>query len=74
MILDNLIFHNSHTSFFNCKFCKRNSCFIGSECSGSKYLIYLFLCISCEDALCLTYTGKSFFKSFDCVNNWVILS
>ena len=53
MVLDNLIFYNTHSGFFHCVFCKRDTGFVSSSSSSFENLIYLLLGKCCENLLCL---------------------
>ena len=43
VVLDDLVFHNSHAGFFYSKLCKGDSCLVGSRSSCEENAIYLLL-------------------------------
>ncbi len=67
VIFDNFIFNNAHSGFFNSKFCKGNSRFVGSRSGGKKNFIDLFLSIGRKNLLCFLSATDSLFKLFNAV-------
>ena len=64
MVLDNLIFYNTHSCFFNSIFSKRDTCFVSSSSGSFKNLIYLLLGKCCENLLCLFHGCNLCSKGF----------
>ena len=69
MVLDNLIFHDTHACFFNGHFGKWDTHFVGGSSSCLKDLVNLLLCVGSEDLLCFFhcshFRGQGFWSVDD---------
>ena len=69
VIFDDFIFNNTHSCFFYSCFCKRDTRFVSSSCSGFEDLVYLLLCVSGEKFLCFFHRSDLCFQCFRSVND-----
>ena len=68
MVLDYLIFYDSHSCLFGCHLCQRNTCLISCHSRFEKDLINLFLSVCCKDLLGLFHLGHLLLQPFRCIN------
>ena len=68
MVLDNLVFHYTHASFFNCHASKRDTIFLGRKSSFIENLIDLLLSKCCKLCLCLTHLFEALEQSINILN------
>ena len=55
VVLDYLVFYDTHSGFFHCHFCQRQTCVVCSQRSCPEDLVYLFLRECRKLCLCLTH-------------------
>ena len=68
MVLDNLVFHYTHASFFNCHASKRDTIFLGRKSSFIENLIDLLLSECCKLCLCLAHLFEALEQSINILN------
>ena len=68
MVLDNLIFHYTHASFFNCHASKRDTIFLGRKSSFIENLIDLLLSECCKLCLCFAHLFEALEQSINILN------
>ena len=68
MVLDNLVFHYTHASFFNCHTSKRDTIFLGRKSSFIENLIDLLLSECCKLCLCLAHLFEALEQSINILN------
>lgn len=69
VVLDNLVFNDTHACFLNSHLCKWDSCLVSSDSSSLENLIYLLLCVGSEDSLCSSYFSDLSSQSFLCIDD-----
>ena len=69
MVLDNLVFHDTHACFLNSHFGKWDTHFVSGSSSCLKDLVNLLLCVGSEDLLCFFhcshFRGQGFWSVDD---------
>ena len=68
MVLDNLIFHYTHASFFNCHASKRDTIFLSRKSSFIENLIDLLLSECCKLCLCFAHLFEALEQSINILN------
>ena len=68
MVLDNLVFHYTHASFFNCHASKRDTIFLSRKSSFIENLIDLLLSECCKLCLCLAHLFEALEQSINILN------
>ena len=68
MVLDNLVFHYTHASFFNCHASKRDTIFLSRKSSFIENLIDLLLSECCKLCLCFAHLFEALEQSINILN------
>ena len=55
VVLNNLVFYNTHAGLFNGHLCQRDTCLVGCDCCGLEDFVYLLLRVSGKDTLGFFY-------------------
>ncbi len=65
MILDDLVFHHTHTGLFAGQLCKRNTLFVGSHGSLKEDLVYLLFCERSKNLLRFSHRSDLFLQQLN---------
>src|SRR5699024_4332380 len=69
VVLNNLVLNYTHAGLLFSHLCQRNSCLVCCHGSGKKDFVYLFLCVSSKNFLCLAHLFHARLECFYVVND-----
>ena len=72
MILDDLVFHDTHSGLGNCGFGEGDPCFVCSRGGGQKNSVHLFLGVVGVLLLRPLYSGNFRFQCFNGIDDRIV--